>query len=86
LAHLTHLINHCLRLSHFPNHWKEAKTITLPKPAKDPKFPQNLLPISLLSTTGKLFEKVILKILQKHIDEKDLLNASQSAPARRYNV
>jgi hypothetical protein len=25
--------------------------------------PQNLRPISLLSTTGKLFEKVILKIL-----------------------
>jgi hypothetical protein len=74
---LTHLINHCLQLSHFPKPWKEAKIIALPKPGKDPKFPQNLRPISLLSTTGKLFEKVILKILQKHIDEKDLLNASQ---------
>jgi hypothetical protein len=37
------------------------KVITLPKPVKDPKFPQNLGPNSLLSTTGKLFEKVILK-------------------------
>jgi hypothetical protein len=30
-----------------------------------------------LSTTGKLFEKVILKIVKRHIDEKDLLNAGQ---------
>jgi hypothetical protein len=77
LVHLTHLINHCLRLSHFPKPWKEAKIITLPKPGKDPKFPQNLRPISLLSTTGKLFERVILKIVQRHIEEKGLINASQ---------
>jgi hypothetical protein len=45
--------------------------------SKNPKFPQNLRPISLLSTTGKLFEKVILKIFQRHIEEKSMLNASQ---------
>jgi hypothetical protein len=28
-----------------------------------------------LSTTGKLFEKVILKIIKRHFDEKGLLNA-----------
>jgi hypothetical protein len=83
---LTHLINHCLRLSHFPNPWKEAKTITLPKPGKDPKFPQNLCPISLLSMTGKLFEKVILKLFQKHIDGKGLLNASQFGFRARHST
>jgi hypothetical protein len=30
-----------------------------------------------LSTTSKLFETVILKIVQRHIEEKDLLNGSQ---------
>jgi hypothetical protein len=63
----THLFNHCLRLSHFPKPWKEAKFIMLPKPGMDPKFPQNLCSISLLSTTGKLFEEVILEIVQMHI-------------------
>jgi hypothetical protein len=58
LVHLTHLFNHCFRLSHFPKSWKEAKIITLQKPRKDPKFPQNLRSISLLSTTGKLIKKV----------------------------
>jgi hypothetical protein len=48
----------------------------LPKPGKDPKLPQNLSLISPLSTTGKLFEKLILKIVQRHIEERGLLKAS----------
>jgi hypothetical protein len=67
LVHLTRLINHCIRLSHVPTPWKEAKVIALPKPGKDPKFPQNLRPISLLFTKGKIFENVILKIVHMHI-------------------
>jgi hypothetical protein len=76
LVYLTHLFNNCIRLSHFSNSWEEAEVITLPKPGKDPKFPQNLRPISLLSTTGKLFEKV-LKIVQRHTEERGLHNACQ---------
>jgi hypothetical protein len=49
----------------------------IPKPGKGPKFPQNLCPIRLLSTTGKLFDKVILKIVEKHIEERNLFNESQ---------
>jgi len=67
LVHLTHLFNHCFRLSYFPAIWKEVKVIDSPKPSKVPKFPQNLRPISLLSTTGKLFEKVIQKLIQRHL-------------------
>jgi hypothetical protein len=70
LIHLTYLFNHCLWLPHFPKPWKEAKVVTLPKPSKDPIFPQNVL----LSTTGKLFEEVILKMVQRHIEERELLN------------
>jgi hypothetical protein len=77
LVHLTHLFNHCLRRSHFPKLWTEAEAIMLSKPDKDPKFPQNLRPISLLFTTSKLFEKVILKMVQRHIEERGLLNTRQ---------
>jgi hypothetical protein len=60
--------------------WKDAKVITLPKPGKDPKFPQSLQPISLLSTTCMRFKKVVLKIIQRHNEEGSLLNASQIFP------
>jgi hypothetical protein len=38
LVYLTHLFTLCLRLSHYPKSWKEAKIITLPKPGKDSQF------------------------------------------------
>jgi hypothetical protein len=51
--------------------------VPLPKPGKDPKLPQNLRPINLLSSTGKVFEKAILEIVQRPIGELNSLNASQ---------
>jgi hypothetical protein len=86
LVHLTHLFNHCIRLAHFPNSWQEAKVITLPKPGKNPKFPRNLRPISLLSTTDKLFEEVVLKIIQRHIEERGLHNACQFGFLARHST
>jgi hypothetical protein len=73
-------------MAHFPQSWKEAKVIILPKTGKDPKFPQNLRTISLLSTTGKLFEKIILQFLKQHIEEKGLLNASQFGFRARHST
>jgi hypothetical protein len=78
--------NECLRhlprrplLSAFtlPKSWKEAKAAALRKPGRNPKIPQNFRPISPLPSTGKFFEKVILQIVQKHIEGKNLLNVSQ---------
>jgi hypothetical protein len=60
--------------------------MALSKPGKDSKFPQNLRPISLLSKTGKLFEKVILKIVQRHIGKKGLLNACQFGFRSRHST
>jgi hypothetical protein len=39
-----------------------------------------------LSTTDKLFEKFILKIVQRHIEERDLLNASQFDFSSRHST
>jgi hypothetical protein len=80
------LINHCIQLSHFPTSWKEAKVVALPKPGKDRKFPKNLHPISVLPSTGKVFEKVILEIVKRHIGERNLLNASQFGFRARHST
>jgi hypothetical protein len=55
-----------------------SKMITVGKPGCDSKFHRNLLPIILLPTRGKQFEKVIMRIhvVQMHIQERGLLNAS----------
>jgi hypothetical protein len=42
----------------------------------DPKFPQNIRPINLCYTAGKVLE-IIQKIVQKHTEERGLLNESQ---------
>jgi hypothetical protein len=74
---LTHVFNHCLLLPHFLNPWKEAKVITLPKPGKDPKIPSKFTSDQPPVHDGQTVQKVILKFVQKHIEERGLLNASQ---------
>jgi hypothetical protein len=56
---------------------KGSKNHNSAKPDKDLKFPQNLRLISLLSTTGTLFEKLISRTIQKHTEERNLINSSQ---------
>jgi hypothetical protein len=60
--------------------------VALPKPGKDPKSHQNLRPIILLPSTGKVFEKVILEIVKRHIGESNLLNASQLGLSARHST
>jgi hypothetical protein len=56
---VTENANGMFRLRHFPARWKTANVIFIPKPGKNPKFPQNHRPIGLLSRVGKVIEKLI---------------------------
>ncbi|GFU12842.1 RNA-directed DNA polymerase from mobile element jockey [Trichonephila clavipes] len=58
---------------YFPPAWKHAIITLLPKPGKNAKFATNYRPISLLSTIGKIFEKIILKRLQERADSHNLI-------------
>ena len=51
--------------------------MTFPKPGKNPIFPQNRRPISLISGLDKLFERLILKRLGKIVTAKCLIPEQQ---------
>ena len=73
LRRLVCILNSDLRLQLFPSEWKHAVVITLPKPSKNPIIPQNRRPISLLSTLGKLFERIITRRMLPHIKARSLI-------------
>ena len=55
----------CVNVGHFPDAWKRARIKMLPKPNRCVKDSANYRPISLLSCIGKLFEKLLKKIIDK---------------------
>jgi hypothetical protein len=87
MVHLTHLFDHYLQLHYVPKPWKEASyNVTETQYGL-----QTLRPISFLSIIGKLFEKVTLKIVQRHIEDRaclmqaSLISVPVTAP-RDFNV
>ena len=58
--YLSAIFNKCLALKYFLKHWKKAVVMPLKKPNRtDYRLTSNYRPLSLLSTAGKIFEKVI---------------------------
>ncbi|KAL1138083.1 hypothetical protein AAG570_009778 [Ranatra chinensis] len=77
LIYLTNIFNSSLAVEYFPVEWKKANIIVIAIPGKDPKDVNSYRPISLLNTLGKLFEKIILKILNKFISDQNLIRQEQ---------
>ena len=72
------LYNSCLKLSHFPNIWKTAQVVTVPKPGKsDYNDVASYRPIGLLNIFGKSLEKLVINRLNHHIYTNNLDNPRQ---------
>ena len=68
----------CLDQQYFPNTWKEAKVLILPKPGKSNyEDPSSYRPVSLLPVIGKILEKIILSRLESISDEENWLSGNQ---------
>lgn len=77
ISWLTNIFNICFKLSYWPKKFKIAKVIPILKAGKPPTDATSYRPISLLSATGKLFERLVCARLIKFIEEKNLLPSFQ---------
>jgi hypothetical protein len=64
IVQLHYIINAVVELQYFPQAWKNAIVIPIPKAGKK-SDPGNFRPISLLNTLGKLTEKILLRRLTR---------------------
>ncbi|MCG7877682.1 MAG: reverse transcriptase domain-containing protein [Candidatus Thiodiazotropha endolucinida] len=74
---LCDLFNYSLAKCVFPDKWKEANVSPLFK-KDDPSLISNYRPISLLSTIGKVMEKIVHKHLFNYFKEHSLITCLQS--------
>ena len=74
---LSRLLNACLELSYFPTAWKLAKIVAIPKSSIPSKKPSDFRPISLLSTIGKVFERLILSRLSTFEEDNNIFIKQQ---------
>lgn len=71
-----------MKCAYFLTAWKNAKVIAIQKHGKDPFNPSSYRPISLLSSLGKIFERILLKRLNMHI-ENDVIIPNQQFGFRK---
>lgn len=71
------LLNGVLRYGVFPNIWKQAVLISIPKKIKYPAKLENPRPISLLPGLAKLSESIVKDQLQDFAEEQGLPKANQ---------
>jgi hypothetical protein len=74
---ITHLINYCIEFGVFPDSWKEAVIIPLPKKFRLLEL-KDLRPISIFPVISKIFEKAIALQIKMHLKQENLLPLLQS--------
>jgi hypothetical protein len=77
ISYLLFIIIACMKFSYFPEEWKKAKVIPIPKPGKDHSDPSSYRPISLLCSLSKILERVLLNRINKFLNEHQILPPEQ---------
>lgn len=72
------IFNHLLALGYFPECWKKALVIPIPKAGKDLSITSSWRPISLLSCLSKIYERVVAERL------KSFANSNNSIPNHQF--
>lgn len=75
--YITHIVNCCLERGHFPEFWKEALVIPLPKCISVNSL-SDLRPISILPIISKVLEKIVHKQLFEFVNINNIIHENQS--------
>lgn len=67
LVQLYYIYKACMKQQTFPRPWKQAIILPIKKPKKSQQDPYSYRPIALLPTIGKVYEKIILKRMNQHL-------------------
>ena len=78
LSTLLHIFNDIWTTGVFPDSWRLATVIPIPKPGKDHAEPTNYRPIALTSCLCKTLERMINKRLVWYLESNDLISPIQS--------
>ena len=61
----------------FPKSWKQATIIPIPKPGKNPSYPENYYPIALSSCLCKTLERMVNHRLVRYLETNNLISNKQ---------
>ena len=69
-----------------PDSWLEGVIKPIFKRKGDPLKPENYRPITILSSFGKLFTSVLNSILEKFLEQNDIINVNQAGLRAGYST
>ena len=82
---LTFIINNLIGESKFPDQWKIARTIPVPK-VNNPAEPKDYRPISILPILSKVHEKQVLHQITDFIETQQVYNKHQSGYRKNHST
>lgn len=74
----TKYLNVCYGQGRFPEEWKRSHVVPIPKPGKSRRCADNYRPISLTCHLSKVFEKLLKKRLEYHLERNKVIPNVQS--------
>ena len=77
ISNICHMFNCCYAAGVYPDHFKTAEIVMIPKNNLPTADPDKYRPISLLNFLGKVFAKILNNKLVEHLEENHIIKDTQ---------